>query len=159
MATQLDHSKQDVIDDNYIAEQEDNNKNNPHNHNAFDKPLHHIDLATARNIQCVAAANLELNNEYHQRALDQANKSFKYAWITACFAFLLFAVVVVFFMLNFTSLALIGTIGSAITAITSGTSFYLYRKTLSYYDDFHKCLARTELLLLGNSLCLQIHDK
>ncbi|HEV2582689.1 MAG TPA: hypothetical protein VGT44_17660, partial [Ktedonobacteraceae bacterium] len=40
----------------------------------------------------------------------------------------------------------------------SGTSFYLYRNTLRYFDDIHRCLARTELILLGNSLCMQIHN-
>lgn len=62
-------------------------------------------------------------------------------------------------MQNFTQLAVIGTVGTAITVVVSGTSFYLYRYTLGYFEDIHQCLARTELLLLGNSLCMQICDK
>ena len=62
-------------------------------------------------------------------------------------------------MQHLTQFALIATVGSALTAVISGTTFYLYRRTLTSFEDIHKCLARTELLLLGNSLCRQIHDK
>jgi len=43
--------------------------------------------------------------------------------------------------------------------VIKNTTFYMYRHTLSYFKDIHQCLARTELLLLGNSLCMQIDDK
>ncbi len=141
------------------AEKENCEKKYPHYHDVFQKPLDLIDQATAANIQCVAAANLELNNKYHERILKQAQQSFYCAIISAFVGFGLFSVAVIFFMQQTANFALIGTVGTAITAVVSGTSFYLYRHTLGYFKGIHECLARTELLLLGNSLCLQIRDE
>ncbi len=128
-------------------------------HNELKDPLAHIDRADPTKIQCVAAANLEMNDKYHNIILQQANMSFRFAMVIAFLGFFLFSGTVIFFMLHQTGLALISTTGSAITAILSGTAFYLYCHTLSYFKDIHQCLARTELLLLGNSLCMQICDK
>lgn len=136
-----------------------NNRNLSDIHNQLKEPIDHIDQANPVKIQCVAAANLELNEKYHNSMLQQAKQSFYCAIISASLGFLLFSGAVVFFMQHLTQLALIGTVGAAITAIVSGTTFYLYRYTLRYFDEIHKCLARTELILLGNSLCVQIHDE
>ena len=128
-------------------------------HRAVRDSFAHIDKADPTKIQCVASANLELNDEYHKIILQQANMSFYGAIITAGLGFLLFSGAVLFSMQQRTDFALISIVGSAITAVISSTTFYLYRHTLSYFEEIHKCLARTELLLLGNSLCMQIHDK
>jgi len=52
----------------------------------------------------------------------------------------------------------ISSLGTAIVACVSGTSFYLYRYTMGHFKAFHLCLARTEIVLLENSVCRQIED-
>jgi Cyanobacterial TRADD-N associated 2-Transmembrane domain len=127
-------------------------------HNKMKTPLDHIDHADVTKIQCVAAASLELNEKYHKRILRQASLSFGFAAFTAFSGFMLFFFAVIYLMQHLTQFVLITALGGAITTVLSGTSFYLYRHTLKYFNDIHQCLARTELILLGNSLCMQIHD-
>ena len=100
-----------------------------------------------------------LNAFYHERILAQANKSFYCALISAVIGFALFAFTAFYLMNDPVKLALIGGVSTAITGVVSGTSFYLYRCTLRQFETFHTCLARTELLLLGNSFCKQITDE
>lgn len=128
-------------------------------HRKLTSPFNHIDKADPTKIQCVAAASLELNEKYHDSILQQNRQSFCIAIVTACLGFLLFTLSVVFFAQHLTNFALITTTGSAIAAILLGTTFYLYRHTLSSFEVIHQCLARTELLLIGNSLCTQIKDQ
>jgi hypothetical protein len=115
----------------------------------------------ASDIQKVGAANLNLNDLYCESIINQANRSFWSALIAAMVGLLFFLGAVAFIVLshqNAEQLSLVTGLGTAITACVSGTSFYLYRSTMKHFEAFHLCLARTEIVLLENSVCKQIED-
>lgn len=124
------------------------------------KAINRVHKVNPKNLQCVSSANFVLNERYHQDILDQANKSFRTALVSSIIGGVFFLLTAAFFMMKDATLVyLISGVGAAITALVSGTSFYLYRTTLKQLEHFHTCLARTEMLLLGNSLCKQMEEK
>ena len=117
--------------------------------------------ADASDTQQVAAFNLALNNEYCEAVIKHANRSFWSAIIAASVGLVFFVMASALLMLykqDATQLSLITSLGAAITAFVSGTSFYLYTHAMRHFEAFHMCLARTEIVLLENSICCKIHD-
>lgn len=115
----------------------------------------------ARDIQKVGAANLNLNNLYCESLLKQADRSFWSALVAAVVGLVFFFGAAAFLMLSKQDTGqsvVISSLGTAIVACVSGTSFYLYRYTMGHFKAFHLCLARTEIVLLENSVCRQIED-
>lgn len=115
----------------------------------------------ASDIQKVGAANLNLNDLYCESIIKQANRSFWSALIAAATGLVFFLGTAAFVVLGKQSaeqLPLVSSLGTAITACISGTSFYLYRSTMRHFEAFHLCLARIEIVLLENSVCKQIED-
>lgn len=123
--------------------------------------IKHLYETDDRNIQKVGAANLNLNNLYCESIIRQADRSFWSALVSAAGGLIFFLGAAAFLVLNkqdSVQVAVIGSLGTAITACVSGTSFYLYRYTMGHFEAFHLCLARTEIVLLENSVCKQIED-
>ena len=115
----------------------------------------------ASDIQKVGAANLNLNDLYCESIIKQANRSFWSALIAGATGLVFFLGAAAFVVLSKQSagqLPLVSSLGAAITTCISGTSFYLYRSTMRHFEAFHLCLARTEIVLLENSVCKQIED-
>lgn len=117
-----------------------------------------VSEASADNLQAVAASNLELGSCYYDSALQQANKSFISALIAAAIGLILFVLSVLFLMLHGEG-SQIAAIGGALIEVISGINFYLYIRASKQLESFHICLARTELLLLANSVCKQMHNR
>jgi hypothetical protein len=125
------------------------------------KEIEAIRSAPADNIQQVGAYNLNLNDMYCESIIKQANRSFWSALISASVGlvfFLLSAALLLFNKQDAGQLSLITSLGAAVTAFVSGTSFYLYTQAMRHFEAFHLCLARTEIVLLENSICKQIED-
>ena len=121
-----------------------------------------IRRADAKNIQEVAGSNLNLNDKYCQSIIKQANRSFWSALIAASVGLVVFLAGAVFLIVtkqDAVQMTVITGLGAAITAIVSGTSFYLYTQAMRHFEAFHLCLARTEIVLLENSICQQIKDQ
>jgi hypothetical protein len=125
------------------------------------KEIEAIRNAPADNIQQVGAYNLNLNDMYCESIIKQANRSFWSALISASVGlvfFLLGAAFLIFNKQDAGQLSLVTSLGAAVTAFVSGTSFYLYTQAMRHFEAFHLCLARTEIVLLENSICKQIED-
>lgn len=123
--------------------------------------IKHLCETDDRNMQKVGAANLNLNNLYCESIIKQANRSFWSALVAAVVGLIFFLGAAAFLLLSKQDsgqVAVLGSLGTAITACVSGTSFYLYRYTMGHFEAFHLCLARTEIVLLENSMCKQIED-
>ena len=123
--------------------------------------IEHLCETDDRNMQKVGAANLNLNNLYCESIIKQANRSFWSALVAAVVGLIFFLGAAAFLLLSKQDtgqVAVICSLGTAITACVSGTSFYLYRYTMGHFEAFHLCLARTEIVLLENSMCKQIED-
>ena len=123
--------------------------------------IKHLCETDDRNMQKVGAANLNLNNLYCESIIKQANRSFWSALVAAVVGLIFFLGAAAFLLLSKQDsgqVAVIGSLGTAITACVSGTSFYLDRYTMGHFEAFHLCLARTEIVLLENSVCKQIED-
>lgn len=123
--------------------------------------IKHLCETDDRNMQKVGAANLNLNNLYCESIIKQANRSFCSALVAAVVGLIFFLGAAAFLLLSKQDsgqVAVLGSLGTAITACVSGTSFYLYRYTMGHFEAFHLCLARTEIVLLENSMCKQIED-
>jgi hypothetical protein len=123
--------------------------------------IKHLCETDDRNMQKVGAANLNLNNLYCESIIKQANRSFWSALVAAVVGLIFFLGAAAFLLLSKQDsgqVAVLGSLGTAITACVSGTSFYLYRYTMGHFEAFHLCLARTEIVLLENSVCKQIED-
>lgn len=125
------------------------------------KEIEAIRNAPADNIQQVGAYNLNLNDMYCESIIKQANRSFWSALISASVGLVFFLLGAAFLLFNKQDagqLSLITSLGAAVTAFVSGTSFYLYTQAMRHFEAFHLCLARTEIVLLENSICKQIED-
>ena len=125
------------------------------------KQIEDIRNARSDDIQQVGASNLNLNDMYCTSIIKQANRSFRSALVSASVGlvfFLLCAGFLIFDKQDAVQLSFITGLGAAVTAIVSGTSFYLYTQAMRHFEAFHLCLARTEIVLLENSICKQIED-
>jgi hypothetical protein len=125
------------------------------------KEIEAIRNAPADNIQQVGAYNLNLNDMYCESIIKQANRSFWSALISASVGLVFFlsgAALLLFNKQDAGQLSLVTSLGAAVTAFVSGTSFYLYTQAMRHFEAFHLCLARTEIVLLENSICKQIED-
>ena len=121
-----------------------------------------VGAAHAGNIQQVGASNLNLNDMYCESIIKQANRSFWSALISASVGlgfFLLCTGLLIVNKQDAVQLSVITGLGAAVTTIVSGTSFYLYTQAMRHFEAFHLCLARTEIVLLENSICKQIEDQ
>jgi TRADD-N domain-containing protein len=119
-----------------------------------------LGTAHTKDVQQIAASQLELLTAYHQVALAQSNRSFVCAVIGSGFGLLLFVVAAVFSLLNGLSLAsIVPLIAGAVVNVVSGIVFVLYGKTSLQLSAFHSRLEVLQRYLLANSICESLGDE
>ena len=108
----------------------------------------------SKDVQQVAATQIELLDEYHKIVLDQSRKSFLSALVAAIvgLGFFLGAVISILSWQNFNA-ALISVLSGSLVEVISGVNFYLYAKTTAQMADFQSRLDMTQRFLLANSIC------
>jgi hypothetical protein len=116
--------------------------------------IQRVSEADPKNVQQIAASQLELLTAYHQVALGQSNRSFFWALVGSGLGLLLFGIAVAFSLLNSLSLAsIVPLIAGAVVNVVSGIVFVLYGKTSSQLSAFHSRLDVLQRYLLANSIC------
>jgi hypothetical protein len=109
--------------------------------------------AETKDVQQIAAAQLELLTGYYQVALTQSRRSFFWALIFAGAGLVFFIVAVVFPLPNGLVVSIAPLIAGAVVEVISGIGFYLYGKTSSQLSAFHHSLDILQRYLLANSIC------
>lgn len=117
------------------------------------------DLSSAKSVQEIAASQIKLLSSYYNNVLSQSQRSFYFA-LTAAGVGLLFFMIAggVLLLYNLQSLALITTLGGALSSFVSGVNFHIYNKSSSQLIDFHQRLDMTQRFLLADGLCNSIKD-
>jgi len=117
------------------------------------------ELQSAKSVQEVAASQIKLLSSYYNNVLSQSQRSFYSALAAAGFGLLFFMAAGSFLLLyNLQSLALITTLGGALSTFVSGINFHIYNKSALQLADFHQRLDMTQRFLLSDSLCNSIKD-
>jgi hypothetical protein len=107
-----------------------------------------------RDVQGIAASQLELLAAYHQIVLAQSRRSFFWAVIGSGLGLLFFIAAVTFALVNGVTVASIfPLISGAVVEVVSGVVFYLYGQTAAQLSNFHNSLEVLQRYLLANSLC------
>ncbi len=122
------------------------------------RSLDRLSKADPKDVQEIAASQIELLTSFYTLALSQAGRSFKWALgagIAGVVVILLSLAVL--FTRPLGELAavssIIAAVGGVIVEVISGLLFYLYGKTSTQLADFHIRLDRTQRYLLANSMC------
>lgn len=112
-----------------------------------------------KDVQQIAASQLELLAAYHQMVLAQSNRSFFWALIGSGFGLTLFAIAVVFSLLHGLSPAsIVPLIAGAVVNVVSGIVFVLYGKTSTQLSAFYSRLEVLQRYLLANSICESLSE-
>jgi hypothetical protein len=117
-----------------------------------------LSKASPKNVQEIAASQIQLLNSYYDLILDQARRSFRWALIAAGVGLIfLLGAVGLLLLCEIKNIAVFSLIGGSIVEVISGVNFYLYGKTSSQLANFHTRLDLTQRFLLANSLseCLE----
>jgi hypothetical protein len=115
--------------------------------------------ANPSNIQEVSASALKISNSYYENVLDQAKRSFSAAIASAAFGLALFVVAVVIALLNRSiDAAIISATGGTVVEVISGLNFWLYSKTSTQLESFHRRLDQMQRYLVSNSVCMRMGD-
>ena len=126
----------------------------------FAGALNRLGTADTKDVQQIAASQLELLTAYYQAALAQSNRSFFWALIGSGAGLALFAVAVVFSLLNGLSLAsIVPLIAGAVVNVISGIVFALYGKTSLQLSAFHSRLDVLQRFLFANTICESLGDE
>jgi hypothetical protein len=119
----------------------------------IDRPLERLSQADPKDVQQIAASQIELLAAYHQAVLVQSNRSFFWALIGSGFGLLLFAIAVGFSLVNGLSpTSIVPLIAGAVVNVVSGVVFVLYGKASSQLSAFHGRLEVLQRHLLANSI-------
>ena len=110
--------------------------------------------ANPKNIQEVAAAQVEIINSYYLNGLEQSKKSFFWSliWGGIGSGFLLVAVSVLLFRQP-TEIAYASGIGGILVEMFAGTYLYLYKHASDQLSLYRLALENMQKLLLANSRC------
>ena len=106
--------------------------------------------------------NLANINEYYIWSQKQAKSAFNAAIVTCSVGFLLVvaAVLIPIVKQDFNStISFISFLGGAITEVIGGTIFFVYRKSLSQLNYYHKALHEDQRFLSSVNLIKKFHDK
>jgi hypothetical protein len=113
-----------------------------------------LSKAETRDVQEIAASQIQLLLSYYRLVLDQAKKSFRWALVAAGIGLAFFIAAVGFIIYrNAESAAIISVVSGAVVEVISAINFYLYSKTAGHLTDFHGKLEATQRYLLANSIC------
>jgi hypothetical protein len=118
------------------------------------------ELSAAKSVQEIASSQINILGSYYSNVLSQSQRSFYFALAAAGVGLLFFmAAGGVLLMYNVQYLALITTLGGALSAFVSGVNFHIYNKSSLQLADFHQRLDMTQRFLLSDSLCNSIKDQ
>jgi len=117
------------------------------------------ELSDAKSIQEIASSQISILGSYYNNVLSQSQRSFYFA-LGAAGIGLLFIMTAAGFLLvyNLQSLAVVTTLGGALSAFVSGVNFHIYNKSSSQLADFHQRLDMTQRFLLSDGICNSIRD-
>lgn len=124
----------------------------------FSAALQRISKADPKDVQQIAASQIELLNAYYTAALEQSKRSFFWALVGAAVGLGLFSVAVAVSLLGRIGVAVIPLISGAIVEVISGGLFYLYGKTSAQLSAFHTRLDVLQRYLLANSMCESLSE-
>lgn len=116
--------------------------------------LNRLSDTDIKDVQKIAATQIELIGFYHNLVLDQARKSFQVAVIAAVvgFVFLLAAIGYIVFGGDMGGVTSISVVAGVLLEFIAGINFYLYGRTSLQLKDFHTSLSTTQTYLLANSM-------
>src|SRR5437660_12014001 len=89
------------------------------------------------NVNELASSLLQISAHYYGDALDQSQKSFKWALRVAIVGMVLFFTALVLMMAKEIMFSNLSLIGGVLTQIISGIMFYLYAQTTKQLFSFH----------------------
>lgn len=113
-----------------------------------------LSKADPRDVQGIAASQLELLAAYHQIVLAQSRRSFSWALVGSGLGLMFFIAAAAFALVTGVTLAsVVPLVSGAVVEIISGVVFYLYGQTASQLSSFHNRLEVLQRYLLANSLC------
>jgi hypothetical protein len=118
------------------------------------EPIKRLSSAATNDVQQIAASLIELLAAYHKAELVQSNRSFFWALVGSGLGLLLFAIAVMFSLLNGLVLAaIVSLVAGAVVEVVSGVVFFLYGKASTQLSAFHHRLEVLQRYLLANSIC------
>jgi Cyanobacterial TRADD-N associated 2-Transmembrane domain len=121
--------------------------------------IERLGTADPKNVQQIAAAQIELLSVYHQEVLAQSRQSFFWALIGSGAGLALFIVAVLFSLLSGPGPASVPLVAGTVVEVVAGLGFYLYGKASSQMSAFHRRLDVLQRYLLANSICESLDDE
>ncbi len=121
---------------------------------ALQNAVERVAEANPKNIQEVAAAQVEIINAYYVNGLEQSKKSFFWSliWGGIGSGFLLGAITVLLFRQP-TEIAYASGIGGVLVEMFAGTYLYLYKHASDQLATYRLALEKMQKILLANSMC------
>jgi len=111
----------------------------------FSESLNRLKQAKVDNIQEITASQIDILNKYYEIALFQSQRSFRLAWISAVVGLIFFIFAAGFLLIQLPqSLALVTSLGGALSGFISGINFVLYNKSTLQLNGFHDKLFLTQ---------------
>lgn len=118
--------------------------------------LDRLSTTDPREVQKVAASQINLLSSYYEVVLDQSRRSFLLASAAAGIGLIFLISSIIFLLFNFNrpqDLAIVSLISGALSEFISGINFYLYNKSATQLAGFLNKLDMTQRFLLANSVC------
>lgn len=114
-----------------------------------------LSKADPKDVQEIAASQIQLLTSYYEISLDQARRSFLWALVAAGVGLIFFLAAIGFLLFYQQSqgIATASIISGSLIEVISAINFYLYGKTSAQFAEFHTRLGHTQRYLLANSLC------
>jgi len=112
--------------------------------------------AGAGDYQKIAASQIELDERYYRKVLQQANFSFWWALIAAIIGLFFFLVASGLILQQSGTMANASLISGVVVEVISGIGFTLYAHASRQLASFHIRLDRTMLFLFANTVCEHI---
>jgi hypothetical protein len=116
--------------------------------------IERLSKADPKNVQELAASQVQLLDVYHQIVLGQSRRSFWWALAGACSGLVFFMAAIGFTILTGNAVAAsIPVISGAVIEVVSGVVFLLYGKATTQLSEFYNRLETLQRYLLANSIC------
>jgi len=121
------------------------------------KPLEN--LSKAKGVQEIAASQIDMLTSYYGNVLTQSQRSFNFALLSGGVG-LLFIMATIGFLVSQLSqnLAIVTTLGAALSGFISGVNFYVYNKSSSQMGEFHNRLNKTQNFLVADGMCDKLDE-
>jgi hypothetical protein len=113
-----------------------------------------LSAANPKDVQQIAASQLDLLSAYYGAALAQSRRSFSWALIGSGIGLAFFVTAVALVLRNgIAAGSVVPLVSGAIVNVVSSIGFYLYGKSSSQLSAFHSSLDAQQRYLLANSIC------